>query len=103
MLYTAIDFDNASAIGSIARIEDYSSSEAHSMYPQHRFMRSVRPCTKGSVQAGTGTSTSAVLGPTWVDSGDPTILFYGIRSIYGIGMGSVNITTTIWYCFRNQI
>lgn len=103
MLYTALDFDSVNNIGTIQRLEDFTSSEAHPMNPQHRFMRSVRPSTKDLVQTATGNSPAGVSGTIWVDSGEPTALFFGIRSILGIGTGSVNITITIWYCFRNQI
>jgi hypothetical protein len=103
MLYTALDFDSDGSIGTIQRIEDFSSSEAHPMHPQHRFMRSVRPVPKQLVQTSSGNSPAGIEGPSWVDSSEPNVRFYGIRSILGIGVGSVNITTTIWYCFRNQI
>lgn len=103
MLYTALDFDSDGALGSVQRIEDFSTSEAHCMTPQHRFMRSVRPTTKIQVNTTSGNSPLGVLGPTWVDSSDATAKFFGIRSILGIGTGSFNVTTTIWYCFRNQI
>lgn len=103
MIYTALDFDSDGALGSIARIEDFASSEAHSMTPQHRFMRSVRPTTKVQVNTTTGNAPLGVLGPTWVDASDTTAKFFGIRSILGIGAGSFNTTITIWYCFRNQI
>jgi len=103
MIYTCLDFDSINNLGSIQRIEDFTTSEAHAMTPQHRFMRSVRPSTKDLVQTSTGNSPVGVAGTIWVDSAEPTAQFFGIRSILGIGVGSVNITTTIWFCFRNQI
>lgn len=103
MLYTALDFDSAQNLGSIQRIEDFSSSEAHAFTPQMRVMRSVRPVPKELLATASGNSPASIVGPTWVDSGEPTASFYGIRSILGIGTGSFNTTITIWYCFRNQI
>lgn len=102
MLYTAIDFDNTAAIGTIQRIEDFSSSQATPMNPQFRLMRSVRPTVREAVQNSSGTAASGV-GPMWIDSGDATVPFFGIRSILGTGLGSFNTTITIWYCFRNHI
>jgi hypothetical protein len=103
MLYTALDFDNATNLGSIQRLEDYTTSEAHPMNPQHRFMRSVRPVPKSLISTASGNSPAGIAGPSWIDSGEPTAQFFGIRSILGIGTGSFNTTITIWYAFRNQI
>jgi hypothetical protein len=103
MLYTALDFDNVTNLGTIQRLEDYTTSEAHPMNPQHRFSRSVRPVPKMLISTSSGNSPAGIVGPSWVDSGEPTAPFFGIRSILGIGAGSFNTTITIWYCFRNQI
>jgi len=105
VLYTALDFDNVSNLGSIQALEDYSSSEARQLTTGVRVMRSVRPSVK-VVQgvSGGSTSTSGVQGAMWVDSGQNTTVFYGVRSILGISPSTVlNVTWTIWYAFRNQI
>jgi len=104
-LYTAIDFDNSSNLGSIPVIEDYSTCEVKVQTAGGRTMRSVRPCNKVQVSvSGGGVSTSGVTGPTWQDSGQTTTVFYGIRSILAASNSCViNVTQTIWYCFRNQI
>lgn len=105
VLYTALDFDNANALGSIQALEDYSTSEARQLTTGVRIMRSVRPSTK-VVQgvAGGSSSISGVTGPVWVDSAQITTLFYGVRSILSISPSTVvNVTWTIWFAFRNQI
>jgi hypothetical protein len=100
-LITALDFDNIGALGSIAAIEDYATSEVINMAPGTRHMRSVRPCNKGVVTS----TASAVPQRTWVDCGSSTIPHYGIRSIVQQGTVSqpITVTTTIVFAFRNQI
>jgi len=102
ILYTALDFDNASAITTVQALEDYSSSEAVPMGPGRRIMRSVRPCVK---LAAATSSNLGVSGPVWCDSAQPTTLFFAIRSMVanGTDVTPINVTTTIWYCFRNQV
>lgn len=105
VLYTALDFDNVTTLGSIQLLEDFSTAEARQLTTGVRTMRSVRPTVK-VVQgiAGPSTSTSGVSKAMWTDSGQQTTLYYGIRSILGISPSTViNVTWTIWYAFRNQI
>jgi len=101
MLYTALDFDSAASLGSIAAIEDFSTCEANPMTPAARHLRSVRPTVRSTTSSGNNLINKSM----WVDSAAPTTLFYGIRAMLGAANAAytVNVTTTIWFCFRNQI
>lgn len=111
-LVTALDFDNVTALGSLAGLSDYSSAQMAAMQPQTTVLRSVRPCIKSA------TSTSGSLAPTslvrtWVDStyynsgtgASAAPVWYGIRSIMPASPAaySIAVVQTIWFAFRNQI
>jgi len=105
VLYTALDFDNVANLGSIANLEDFSSCEVRQLTTGVRTMRSVRPtCKVVQGVSGGSTSTSGVSKAMWVDAGQQTTVFYGIRSILSVSPSTViNVTWTVWYAFRNQI
>jgi hypothetical protein len=103
--HTALDFDNTTAINTVAAIEDYATCNSVVMQPQSRFTRSVRPTTKAYSTSGGSGTVALITGPQWVDCAVPGVPFYGIRSI-AQAAGSdyvIMTTTTIWFCFRNQI
>jgi len=103
-LYTALDFDSGSNIGTISALEDYGSCEAVAMEPGFRVLRSVRPSCKGVVGSGTGSPQAVLSGPVWCDSSYTNIPHYGIRSILGQSTAAVvGTTVTLWFCFRNTI
>lgn len=99
--YTALDFDNSTALGSISAIDDYSTSSNIVMGVNTKFTRSIRPCLKVAGTAGTGQS----VGRFWVDSAVPSTPWFGIRSIAANVSTTYNIQAfyTIWFAFRNQI
>jgi hypothetical protein len=106
-MYTALDFDNNTNIGSISNIEDYSTCEVHEMHPQMVYTRSIKPAVK--IVVGTsdgGSQVTKSVSRSWIDCTQPSLFHYGIRSICSAApTGTYNIlaTTTIWYAFRNQI
>jgi len=103
-LYTALDFDSANTINTIANIEDFGSSEASVMQPSVRVLRSVRPSTKNAVASSTSTPQAVLGGPVWIDSSFTTIPHYGIRSMLSISSAlQVKTTSTLYFCFRNSI
>jgi len=103
ILFTALDFDNNTTIGSVSAIEDFSTCDSHPMNPQTTFVRSVRPTCKSALLAGS--LVNAGTQRSWVDSTQPGVFFFGIRSIATATAAVYNISciTTIWYAFRNQI
>jgi hypothetical protein len=103
-LYTALDFDSSSNVGSVAGIEDFSSCEALVMHSQARTMRSVRPSCKVAVGAASSSPTAGLSGPQWLDCSIPGIIHYGIRSVADLGgVQFISVTTTLWFAFRNSI
>jgi hypothetical protein len=102
MLYTAIDFDNASPVNSVASIEDFGSCVAKSFGLNQRITRTVRPCVKDAIIPN---ASQGVI-RQWCDSSYPTATHYGLRMIAGIdpaGSYQIQKTTCIVFCFRNCI
>lgn len=103
ILYTALDFDNANNLGSIAAIEDYATCKLKTMGAGAVITRSVRPCIKLSTQQPS-TNVNSSLAQNWQDVGAGGTPWFGIRSILGVSNSSnIIATSTIWYAFRNQI
>jgi hypothetical protein len=104
VLYTALDFDSANNISTVAAIEEYDSCETVVMAPEKRHLRSVRPAAKGAVFNGSSSPNVEVLGPIWIDSASAIIQHYGIRTIVNFfNAGSVRVTLTQWTAYRNHI
>jgi len=104
VLYTALDFDNANNISTVAAIEEYDTCEAIVMAPEKRHLRSIRPCAKGQVGGTGGGIVAEILGPVWLDSGQNSVTHYGIRTITSfVNAGAVNVTLTMYCAYRNHI
>jgi len=103
LLYTALDFDNGTAIGTVPIIEDFATCQVNIMTTGSTVTRSIKPCVKGTVQNQSGSANSGIE-RRWIDSAAPNTQHFGIRSIVGPG-NSNNIVATmcIWFAFRNQI
>lgn len=106
-LVTGLDFDNNTALSTVANLEDYSTSESKTMACGSRVMRSVKPIPKNVVSNSGSSSFTGVLGPQWLDCAGtgPNIPHFCIRSILEASSTTYNIkvTQTIWFAFRNQI
>lgn len=104
-LYSALDFDNINALGSISTLEDFSSCEVMVMGQGAVNLRSVRPSCKLQTQFITGNGLSTVSGPVWCDSTTTTVVFNGIRHIFSATLSPQPIlgTATLYFCFRNTI
>jgi len=104
ILYTALDFDNVVALGSISSIEDFATVETCLMGPRATHIRSVRPCSKLSAVT-TGANNNSVMNRSWVDSAGQDTLHFGIRSILSGTTNAYPIVakSTVWFAFRNQI
>jgi hypothetical protein len=79
--YTALDFDNITALGSVSLLEDYSTCAVQVMHPGAMVLRSVRPSPKTALLANGSLVSAGVEGPVWVDSIFPLTAHLGIRSI----------------------
>jgi hypothetical protein len=102
-MYTALDFDNGTNLGSVSLLEDFATCNSVVMHPQKTFQRSVRPCTKPLI----GSTTTVGLSRQWLDCSQSSTQNFGIRSIVVSNAASaayfVQIVVTIWFAFRNQI
>lgn len=101
-LHTALDFDNAATLGTIAQIDQFATSQVDLLLFNKTVTRSVRPCVKPDIQGGNAYGVTQM----WVDCGAPATPHYGIRSIIApSSTGSVVIVveTTLWYAFTNII
>jgi len=102
VLYTALDFDNGTNLGSVSLLEDFATCASKAMFPQSATQRSVRPCTKPLI----GSTTTVGLSRQWLDSSQSSTQNFGIRSIV-VGNSTaaygINVVVTIWFAFRNQI
>jgi len=98
-LYTALDFDNTTAVGSVANLCDFATCEVSALFPQKQFVRSIKPCIK--ITNATGAAT---LGRAWQDSAFPATLWFGFRTILDntntpTVYPAVQGTATVWYAF----
>lgn len=102
MLYTALDFDNASNIATVAAISDFSTCAVNELSPTLKLTRSIKPCCKGNISS----ATSAACERLWIDTSQPSVPFFGFRTIAGpSSTGSIQFTVeiTIYFAFRNQV
>lgn len=101
MLYTALDFDNASNLTTIAAISDFSTCAVNELSPSMKLVRSIKPCCKGNISS----ATSAACERLWIDTSQPSVPFFGFRSIAGISTAATAFTVeiTIYFAFRNQV
>jgi hypothetical protein len=98
-VWTAIDYDNASAVG-VSGIEAFGSCNLSMLAPNGSIERYVRPCVDPSLYNG-----GYGAGRFWVDSGSPSVQHYGVRVILGptTGGSTVEISLRALFAFRNNI
>lgn len=101
VLITALDFDNATNLGTTQALLDFSTAAETVMSCGKVFTRSVRPCVKPQL----GATASSGVGRFWCDCGVPTTPWYGIRIIGGSAGTAyiISYTVSVWFAFRNQI
>jgi len=102
-LHTALDFDSAGNLGSLAAIDDFGTAQVDFLVFSKKVTRSIRPCTMADVASVSSLSPTRV----WLDCATSTAaLWYGIRAMTAPVSGATsNITlmTTLVWAFRNQI
>lgn len=101
-IYSAIDFDNVSVLGTIAAIEGYSTCKVRNVSSNGMVVsRACKPC----VAEEAGVQTQSTVERRWVDSAFPGIPHYGLRflaSVTGVVVQLVPVVT-YWVAFRGQI
>jgi hypothetical protein len=101
-VYTAIDFDSSSNLGSLAAISAYSSCNVSTIAPGNSVTRFCQPCVATTL----GSTALSGVARTWVDSAYNAINFYAIRSIVNNTASAtvqLDITFTMNWAFRNTI
>lgn len=100
--HTAIDFDNITAISTLAAIDQYDNVQYGNLVDNKRHTRSLRPRMKLTTPASTGGALAA----NWCDCAAPATAWNGFRSIFAAGVTAVNtivIEISVWYAFRGRI
>jgi hypothetical protein len=103
-VFTAIDFDNTAALGSVAAISAYGSVNQATLAPGESVTRYVEPCESTSLFV-TVSTTAAGTTRMWIDSASNAVSLYGLRTIVNTTSSVVVLTqnfSLIW-CFRNNI
>jgi len=102
-LHTALDFDSAGNLGSLAAIDDFGTAQVDFLMFSKKVTRSIRPCTMADVASVSSLSPSRV----WLDCATSTAaLWYGIRAMTAPVTGAtsnITLVTTLVWAFRNQI
>jgi len=100
-LYTAIDFDNSTNLGTVAAIEAYASCKIVDFTIGKVVTRSVSPCVKTNVS----NVANAGVAQSWVDCAQSSINHFGIRTMFGISGSSYSCQPTLQLvvAFRNVI
>lgn len=104
ILHTALDFDNATGISTLAAIDEYSTSQFDPMSTGKTITRSIKPCQKNTVSGGANTGLTR----TWIDCGTGSAnAHYGIRSIVDNSAVttaySIKVIQTMWIAYRDAI
>jgi len=80
-LYTAIDYDNASNISTVAAISQYSSMEMSEIIPGKSHERYMKPCVGAIVGSSGGSGVTTSPQRMWVNSSASSQPHYGFRII----------------------
>jgi len=102
-LFTAVDFDNVTNLGSVTLIQEFENNQSVLLAPGMSHTRACHPCVKLSL-ASSGSSFG--VDKMWCDSSTPGATWFGLRSILGqSGVATVTIAVqqTLWFAFRNGI
>jgi len=101
-VFTAIDYDNSTTLGSQAAITAYSTCNAAVLGPGESVTRFVMPCQTTFVSP----STSLGVTRCWVDSAYNGAAFYGVRTFIQNTPGAaivLDVSFSIIWAFRNTI
>jgi hypothetical protein len=106
-VYTAIDFDNVSNLGSLGAISEFESINVSSIAPGNSVTRTILPVlSTGGWIATLGGFYPSVLQRSWVDLQYPAMSYYGFRSITNNTPGAavqLDFTFTLIVAFRNTV
>jgi hypothetical protein len=103
-IYTALDFDNIIALGSVAVISQYATCNSDDLAPGASVTRIIKPCIASSIQGGS--LVSGGVQRTWVDNAFSSVIFYGFRSILQNtppAALTLDVTINCTWAFRNNV
>lgn len=104
-MYSCIDFDNSSSLGSLAAYQAFESCLSSKPTVDQSFQRLVHPAVSTALY-GTSTPTNFGLVRTWIDCNSPTTPHYGIRYYFTNNVGTVltaQFDITYIIGFRNNV
>lgn len=107
-LWTAIDYDSSTALGSKLGIQGFGSCAFHSIAGDGSTSgeRLLYPCIAPQVTSGI-TPAAAGIGRAWIDSAYANVNHYGLRTIMdtwiNTGVGVLEVTYTAIMGFRNNL
>jgi len=92
-LYNVIDYDDASALASVAAAQRYDNCLV--LAPGESCRRTFRPRISGAVFGNSVLTNYSSLEPTWIDSAYPTVEHYGMKFYVPAGTGG-QVTLLTW-------
>lgn len=107
-IYSAVDFDSDTAVGSETAIQEFSSCQGSELIFGKSYERFVKP-TIATVTGGANSSSATGVAMTraWINSAFPSVKHFGIRYLtVGNNTGTaqnVSIIYSIVFGFRNSI
>jgi hypothetical protein len=102
-LYTAIDYDSANTISTVAAIEQYQSVLMSVCDRQQSVQRYVRPCIANAAYNSSSNLVAAGVARSWLDCDYSNILHFGIRTMTtNIALNAIiNVEFVYTFGFRN--
>jgi hypothetical protein len=102
-LYTAIDYDSANSISTVAAIEQYQSVLMSVCDRQQSVQRYVRPCIASAAYNTSTNLVAAGVTRQWLDCDYSNILHFGIRSMVVAlaNTSTINVELVYTFGFRN--
>jgi len=105
VLHSAVDFDNTTALGSLAAIETFESHLVDVLSPGKTVTRMCRPCVQSQVVPGAGVGIAN--SRFWLATVNTNVSWYGIRSWFEGTAGAtatvIHTTVTYWVAWRSGV
>jgi len=99
-LFTAIDFDNITALGTTAAISAFSTCNIDVLKPGNSVTRIIMPCVRTIAE----TVQTAAVSRLWISTAATSIPFFGLRTITAPSTaGNIDVTLAMIWAFRNTI
>jgi len=98
VVHTAIDYDSITNLSSVPAIESYGTHNVDVLIPGKSVTRIIMPCV------GTTSTNNSLISRLWVSSLNPSVPFYGFRSITEPATGGVlSVSISCIWAYRNTV